>query len=243
MTPAQVTESDGTRPNPPVLGSLAYLMLNMPLGIATFTMVVTLLSVGVSTVIIWVGLPVLAAAVLLWRGTARLERRRVHAMLGTYIATPYKPLPERMSAQWRTRFSDAATWKDMAYMILLLPVGVAEFTLMVSFWSASLWFLFLPVYWAWMPADWYPVAWDNPVVSVDSTWEALPWAALGAILLAVSIAMTRGLGALHARFARALLGPSRRELDRMTATSAPRYSAPPTVDVEFRTHVYPGNVT
>lgn len=241
MTPAQVTESDGTRPNPPVLGALAYLMLSMPLGIATFTMVVTLLSVGVSTVIIWIGLPVLAAAVLLWRGTARLERRRVHVMLGTYIATPYRPLPEGLTAQWKTRFTDAATWKDVAYLVLLLPVGLAEFALMVSFWSASLWFLFLPVYWGWLPDEWYPVAWNNPVISVDSTWEALPWAALGAILLAVSIAMTRGLGVLHARFARAMLGPSRRKLDSMApATATSGWTAPRTEHVDFRTHVFPG---
>ena len=36
---------------------------------------------------------ILAAAVLAWRGAAQLERARVHAMLGTYIASPYRPLP------------------------------------------------------------------------------------------------------------------------------------------------------
>src|SRR6266487_6404604 len=111
MSPAHVTERDGTHPNPPVVGSLAYLLLNFPVGLASFVFLVTTLSVGLSTAIIWVGVPVLALAVLGVRGAARLERRRVHAMLRTYIATPYRPLPDGMSASWKTRLKDGATWK------------------------------------------------------------------------------------------------------------------------------------
>jgi hypothetical protein len=234
MAAANVTESDGTKPNPPVLGSLFYLLLNLPAGIAGFTMVIVMLSVGVSTVIIWVGLPVLMLAVLLTRGSARLERGRVHAMLGTYVASPYRPLPEGVGRQFKTRFKDAATWKDMAYLVLLLPIGIAEFTLMVTFWSTSLWFLFLPVYWGFMPDDWYPVGWNHPIVSVDSTWEALPWAALGAMLLAVTVVLTKGLGTLHARYARAMLGPSRRRVDAMATATRPGWG------MDLRTHVFPG---
>jgi hypothetical protein len=241
MAPALVTERDGTRPDPPVFGSLAYLVLSLPVGIAGFVFVVTTVSVGLGTAIIWVGVPVLALAMLIWRAGARLERRRVHALLGTYIATPYRPLPDGLSAQWRTRVRDGATWKDMAYFVLLLPIGVTEFSLMVSLWSASLWLLFLPLYFGFLPVEWYPVVWDNSFVRVDSTWEALPWAALGAILLAMTIVLTKALGTLHARYARAMLGPSGRRLDRLGRTDT--YIAPPAsrgAGVEFRTHVYPG---
>ena len=234
MTPAHVTERDGTNPNPPVLGSLAYLLLNFPLGIASFVFVVTMVSVGFSTAVIWVGVPVLAIAVLVWRGAARLERRRVHAMLRTYIATPYRPLPEGNGGRWKTRLKDGATWKDLTYFLLLGPIGVAEFTVMVTFWSASLWLLFLPVWIGFLPHAWYPEVWGYVLGSVDSTWEALPWAAVGAVLLAVTILMTRAFGSLHARFARALLGPSRRRLDALERTSSP------SIDWDFRTHVYPG---
>ena len=233
MTSAHVTERDGSRPNPPVLGSLAYLLLNLPVGIAGFVFVVTTVSVGVSTAIIWVGVPVLALAMLVWRGGARLERQRVHAMLRTYVALPYRPLPEGLSGQWRTRVRDAATWKDMAYFVLLLPIGVAEFTLMVSFWSVSLWLLLLPLYFGFLPADWYPEVWGHPLGSVDSAFEALPWAALGAILLAMTVVMTKGLGSLHARYARAMLGPSRRRVDAFDPSAVP-------AGVDFRAHVYPG---
>jgi hypothetical protein len=233
MSPAQVTERDGTHPNPPVVGSLAYLLLNFPVGLGAFIFLVTTLSVGASTAIIWVGVPVLAIALLAWRGAAKLERRRVHAMLGTYIATPYRPLPE--SGKWKARLKDPATWKDLAYFVLLGPIGIAEFTLMVSFWASSLWLVLLPLWFGFVPQDWYPEVWGWVLGDVHSTWEALPWAAVGAVLLAITVALTRVLGALHARFARSLLGPSRRRLDALE-----RSTSPAAVDWDFRTHVYPG---
>jgi hypothetical protein len=215
MMSANVTEHDGTSPNPPLLGSLVYLVLNLPVGIAGFVFVVTTMCVGLSTAIIWVGVPVLALAMLVWRAGARLERQRVHAMLRTYVATPYRPLPEGMSGQWKTRVKDPATWKDMIYFVLMLPIGIAEFTLMVVSWSVSLWLLLLPLYFGFLPDDWYPVIDNHPIAWVDTPFEALPWSAAGAILLAVTVAMTKGLGTLHARYARAMLGPSARKLDAM----------------------------
>lgn len=210
------TERDGTRPNPPLLGSLLYLVMNLPIGIATFVFVVTALSVGLGTVVIWVGLAVLAVAMLVWRGFAQVERARVHAMLGTYIATPYRPDEGR---RWSTRVKDAATWKDMAYCVLLLPIGIAEFTLMVTFWATSLWLVTLPAYWSWLPADWRPVLWDAPLFSVGSWPETLPWAALGVLILAMAVALTRALGTLHARYARVMLGPSQRHISKLEQLS------------------------
>ncbi len=197
---------DGTRPEPPLLGALGYLLLNLPLGIAGFVGVITLFSVGASTAVVWVGLPVLALAVALTRGAARLERARVYAMLDTYIATPYRPLPER--GRWKARAKDVATYRDAGYLLALLPIGVAEFSLLVSFWASTVGLLFLPVYYRYLPTGSYRLGdWDRPVVVVDSVWEALPFSALGVLLLAVSLVLTRGLARAHARFARALLGP------------------------------------
>jgi hypothetical protein len=212
------TELDGTRPDPPLFGSLAYLVMNLPIGIASFVFVVTTMSVGLGTVVIWVGLAVLAVAMLAWRGFAQLERARVHAMLGTYIATPYRPLPEN-GKRWTTRVKDPATWKDMVYCVLLLPIGIAEFTVMVTTWAASLWMLAMPIYWTWMPEDWRAEVWNEPFLEVDSWFDTLPWAALGVLGLGIAIALTRMLGVLHARYARALLGPSARRISKLEQLS------------------------
>jgi hypothetical protein len=211
------THRDGTRPNPPLLGSLAYLVMNLPIGIGSFVFVVVSMSLGVSTMIIWVGLAVLAVGLLVMRGLTSLERLRVHAMLGTYIATPYRPLPSK--GRWLARVKDPATWKDMAYLVLMLPVGIAEFTIMVTLWAVSLYLTFLPVYWAWVPSDWQMVLWDHSIVSVDSWWETLPFAGLGVVILAVTIIVTNALGTLHAVYARAMLGPSERRIAKLEGLS------------------------
>jgi hypothetical protein len=161
-------------------------------------------------------------------------------MLRTYVATPYRPLPNGVSAQWKARVKEAATWKDMTYFLLMFPVGIAEFTLMTTFWAASLWLLFLPLYFGFLPESWYPDVWNHPFIHVDSTWEALPWAAIGALLLAVTVAMTKVLGSLHARFARAMLGPSQRTLDALAGAPDQRPVNWTATGLDFRTHVYPG---
>ncbi|MGB3443106.1 MAG: sensor domain-containing protein [Actinophytocola sp.] len=211
------TERDGSRPNPPLLGALAYLVMNLPIGIASFVFVVTTMAVGVSTVIIWVGLAVLAVAVLGMRGMATLERLRVRTMLGTYVASPYRPAGEK--SRWLSRVKDPATWKDMVYLVLMLPIGIAEFTITVVAWSVAMYLTLLPLYWNWMPGDWQIVMWNHPVVSIDSWVGTLPFAGLGVMVLALAIIVTRGLGTLHAVYARAMLGPSERHIAKLEGLS------------------------
>ncbi|WP_216214523.1 sensor domain-containing protein [Amycolatopsis aidingensis] len=202
--------NDGTHQRPPFGGSLAYLLMNMPLGILCFVTLVTLSSVGVGTAIIWVGIPVLALGVLLCRGGARVERARVYALLDTYIPLPYRPLPEgSQRLRWRARLRDQATWRDLGYFVLLFPLGLIEFVLMVAFWSVSLAFAGLPVYYRFLPEGaYYFPSFDLRWITVDSTLSALPWAALGVLFIAMSIVVTRSMGRAHASFARVLLGPS-----------------------------------
>jgi hypothetical protein len=211
------TERDGSRPNPPLLGALAYLVMNLPIGIASFVFVVTTVSVGVSTVIIWVGLAVLAVAVLAMRGMATLERLRVRTMLGTYVASPYRPAGKK--SRWLSRVKDPATWKDMVYLVLMLPVGIAEFTITVVLWAVALYLTLLPLYWNWIPDDWQLVLWNHQVVSIDSWLGTLPFAGLGVLMLAMAIIVTRGLGTLHAVYARAMLGPSERRIAKLEGLS------------------------
>jgi putative sensor protein len=212
-----MTTTDGTRPNPPLLGALAYLVMNLPVGIGSFVFVVVATSVGIGTAIIWVGLAVLAVGLLVTRGLANLERLRVHKMLGAYVASPYRPLPER--GRWLARVKDPATWKDMAYLVLMLPLGIAEFTIMVVFWAVSLHLTLLPVYWAWIPSDWQLVMWDHRVVTIDSWASTLPFAGAGVLILALTIIITNALGTMHAMYARAMLGPSPRRIAKLEGLS------------------------
>lgn len=67
---------------------LAYLLLGLPVGVVTFTVVVTGVALGVSLLITLVGIPVLVATAYADRGLAWLERRRAALVLGARSATP-----------------------------------------------------------------------------------------------------------------------------------------------------------
>lgn len=203
------SERDGRRPRPSTGGSLVYLVTNLPLGTVSFTLLVTLAAVGTVTVVVWVGLPVLVLTVLAVRGAASAERARVHALLNTYIARPYRALPEGgWLVRWKARLAEGATWRDFAYLVLLFPIGTAEFVVVLALWPLALALTGLPIYVRYLPDGVLTFEWDGVRwFVVDSAVGALPWAMLGILFLGVAIALTRALGELHARFARALLGP------------------------------------
>ncbi|SFJ84863.1 sensor domain-containing protein [Amycolatopsis sacchari] len=210
MTSASSVE-DGSRPYPSIAGSLLYLLLNLPLGIAGFVGVTTLAAVGLTTAVVWIGVPVLALLVLGSRAAAQFERARAHALLGTYVVSPYRPLPGTgWRLRWRTRVLDGATWRDMGYFVLLLPLGLAEFVPLVVTWAAGLGLTALPIYFRYLPNAAFITFDGTHHVVIDSTVDALPWAALGLAVLALAIAMTRALGVAHARLVRVLLGPGPR---------------------------------
>ncbi|MBB3661731.1 hypothetical protein FB384_000635 [Prauserella sediminis] len=195
-------------------GALPFLLLSLPLGIVGFVFVVTTASVGAPTALVWVGIPVLMLLLAGTRGLADLERARVRGMLTSAVPRPYRPLPQGpVRSRWLARARDAQTWRDVVYLILLLPVGIAEFALVVVFWSVSLAMIALPVYYRFLPEGLYAFpSHDLRWITVDSVPTALPWMALGALLAWVSVAVTRRLGAGHALLARALLGPTARRM-------------------------------
>ncbi|WP_326568635.1 sensor domain-containing protein [Amycolatopsis rhabdoformis] len=214
-----VTVSPAKRRHPPFGRALAFLLLNLPLGILSFVLITVLLSAGAGTLVVWVGVPLLAFLVLLTRGAGRMERARVFALLDTYVDSPYLPLPpEGQRARWTTRLKDGATWRDLSYFFLLFPLGLAEFVLVVTFWATSLSLVALPIYYRFLPEGaWFFPGYDVRWITVDSAVSALPWAALGVLFAALSVALTRGLAALHGGLAVALLRPTvsqRRRMER-----------------------------
>lgn len=197
------------RNGPSLGGSVTYLLLNLPLGIVAFWLLVACLSAGLGTAVLGVGLGLLALAVPGVRGAATFERARLYAQLDTYVDLPYLPLPQGWKARWTTRLRDPSTYRDLAYLSLLFPIGLVEFVLVTAFWWAGLWLATLPITFRFLPGEaYYFPDQDLPWITVDSTLDALPWAGLGLLLIPVSVVVTKALARLHAGFAVALLGPT-----------------------------------
>ena len=195
-----------------------YLLLSFPIGILTFVWVVTALSLGLGTLIIWIGVPILIAFFEANRGFATLERRRAGWLLREPIPTAYLPQRRRgMFAYLRTKLGDAAVWKDLLWLAILLPVfGLAGFTIVVSCWGAALGTLLLPA-WYWSIPDGI----DYGIITIDTLDEAWIGVPVGLVLLAVTVPLTRAMGYGLGAFGRSLLAPSERrrvmELERTRA--------------------------
>ncbi|WP_037348468.1 sensor domain-containing protein [Sciscionella sediminilitoris] len=202
-----------TRNRPNTGAALGYFLLGMPLAILWFTLLVTLLTVGVAGSITWVGLPILAFAILLTRGIGRFEIGRANAMLGTRIIPAY-----RAARGIKARMADPATWRGLGYTLSLLPITILEFAVVVGLWAAGLNYFAVPFYyWALPGGIWtFPTIGDGPHwFAVRSFTDGLPWMALGALLLTIAVLVTKGLAVWHARYARRILGESGR-MDRNT---------------------------
>ncbi len=132
-----------------------HLLFNLPVGIVTFTVVVTGLATGLGLLITLIGIPIIFATMYLSRGMGTFERARARALLHVDVPEPYRPDPQP-DKWWRVhvaRFTDPATWVEVGYHLMMLPVGIFTFTLVLTFWSVSLSLLTLPLYFWALPHD------------------------------------------------------------------------------------------
>ena len=130
-----------------------YLLVGLPLGVATFTIAITGLSLAAGLAITLIGIPVLVATLFAVRGIAHLERRRAGALLGEPVTDIERSWRGRPWQTTKAATTDPAAWRDVAWSLLLLPVGTAGFTVAVTLWSTALGFVTSPLwYWA-LPDD------------------------------------------------------------------------------------------
>ena len=108
------------------------------------------LGFGFSLVVIaLVGLPVLGVTLRFAEWFATAERARLGLMLGVRI--PAWPAEARAGYRWgivpRWRmFTERATWSEIGYGLLRLPVSAVAATVSVAAWAAGLVMLTLPLY-------------------------------------------------------------------------------------------------
>jgi signal transduction histidine kinase len=184
-------------------GRILYLLLALPLGVAEFSFLVTAISFGFGTAITLIGIPVLVGTVWAWRWLAELERRLIGRLIGVEIPTPYRPDPT--GARWwkrvAARLSDPATWKDLAFLLLQLPLGILSFTVAATVLGVGLGALFAPAYyWALPDGTWLTA------IHIDAFGEALAVVPAGALILLLGIPGLSALGRLYGWLAAQLLG-------------------------------------
>jgi signal transduction histidine kinase len=196
---------DGMR-KPNALAAGFYLLTHLVTGIFWFTLTFVLTVVGLATAILWVGFPILWLAMNAGRAGASLERAWVRVALRTDIPKPYRPQIEGSPLEkWKHQFTDPATWRDLGYLALLVPVGALEFASFITIWSVVAAFVGVPF---WIDDAPFAVI-VGEFWTINSFYSALPVTLIGLALVPFAVMGTKWLGALHGRLARAMLGPTR----------------------------------
>jgi signal transduction histidine kinase len=187
-----------------ILNDIVFLLLSGVLGIVWFIVAVVGFAVGVPLMVIGVGVPILAATIgaLVWG--AHLERSRIRVFLGIDIPSPYRDLPRDgglIRRGWRM-LRTSALWRDVAYLLLLFPVGLLELTVALI----PLQFLIAPVITFFGGTQ--SVFWWH----IDGFFEAILALLIGAVLLVPLSIVINLLAALHGEVAKRLLARSTEEI-------------------------------
>ena len=201
--------------DPRTYGALFYMLLSLATGVVYFTVVTTGLSASLPLLILVLGVPLLVVFLGLIRVLSLVEGRIVEVLLGERM--PRRPLYSQrgkgLLERIKEMFTDLRTWTAMLYFLLMLPLGIAYFTIAVTGLALALAFIAAPL------AAWTGIAdiradvdgWmligeaGNGIVTNVHAWE-LPFMLVGGILLLfVMLHLARGIGKLHGLLAKHLL--------------------------------------
>jgi uncharacterized membrane protein len=197
----------GVIAEPRTYASLFYMLLSLATGIFYFTWVVTGVSLSGGLAVLIIGIPF----VILYFGSVRVlslvEGRIVETMLGERMprrplySTRGQPLLERI----KDLFTDPRTWATQLYFLLMLPLGIAYFTVAVTGLATSLALTAAPI--AVLLGDFGGALWIDEinVMDVHGLW-ALPLCFIaGVVLLFLTLHLARGVGYLHGQLAKHML--------------------------------------
>jgi len=189
---------------PRTYGSLLYLWLGFPLGLAYFVGLTVGISAGVPLTIIWIGLLVLLVTFLAAWGAAGLERQLAIHLLGAHVPERVThPASDRLLPRLGALLSSAALWKGMAFLFFKFPIALATWVVSLVSLVVPLAFVLVPVAWLVNPEEihigiglWQP----------ESFLGTLPFGIAGVLGLLVALHLQNGMGWFWARLAEWMLG-------------------------------------
>ena len=196
----------GVFADPKAWGGLVFMLISLVTGILYFTWAVTGLSVSLGLMILIIGVPIAILFLLSFRGFAFLEGRLVEALLGERM--PRRASFTDSSLSWIERLkillTGKATWLSIIYMILMLPLGIIYFTAVVTLVAVSVSLIASPI---------LTYAFNIPIgtfIDGGLVWQLQEYltpllAILGVVLATSTLHISRWVGKVHGKFAKALL--------------------------------------
>jgi len=197
----------GVAVDPRAWTAMFYMLLSLATGVAYFTIVVTGLSLSAGLAILIIGIPVAVLFVGLVRALSLVEGRLVEVMLGERM--PRRPLYAERGKPWLTRigmmFTDPRTWSTMLYQVLMLPLGIAYFTAIVTLMGLSVGFVAGGFGGILAPLGFGSLVFASHDVELIGLWAAPLVLAAGALLFFLTLHLARGVGIAHGALAKHLM--------------------------------------
>jgi uncharacterized membrane protein len=195
--------------DPRAYTSLFFMILSLATGIIYFTFVVVGLSMSAGLAVLIVGVPFFLLFIAIARVISLAEGRLIEAVTGERM--PRRPVhpgpPQGFWVRVGHMLGDRRTWSTLAYLALMLPLGIVYFVIAIVGLSLSFGLIVAPLASLMDRAGWlgYPGQIHSNPAWLDSLWAAPFVIAIGALLLTVLMHVARGVGRLHAGYAKALL--------------------------------------
>lgn len=211
-----------------------FLLLAFPLGLFYFILVVVGLSVGASTLILWIGIPILFLTFLAVRAIVHIEIAMVESLLHVYI--PRKPrsrAPRTLQQYCRALFKDPLTWKGILYIVCVkYPLGTVFFCITLTLLCIVASFVLMPLGYLICTSIYNALGLHDPWGMLQIQEKAFSWSfivingqfqaidfiksfavtAIGLVLWFPTRYVIKGMAYATGVSAKALLGASEREM-------------------------------
>lgn len=133
--------------------SLLYLLFSLPLGMLYFTAVIAGVSLGAGTLIIYIGIPLLAFTLVAAKGFVNFDKILASKLLNQNICLhPMDSFQAQDGKGFIRNILDTIkhprNWSYILYCIVKLPIGILNFTVAITLTVLSLGFLLSPVLYA-----------------------------------------------------------------------------------------------
>lgn len=198
------------------------LILSLPKGIAAFVIAVVGISVSLPLSVFILGLPLLAAVLILCRRLLESEKRLVDAWVKgekpvEAVGTPAED-PGSASSGWKgllSVFGSGRAYRSLFYSISQLPVGIASFTIAVVLPVTAFGIMLSPLaYWVsdeFFQFDLFQTGWSVnelfPQLAVTSYRLSWIYGGVGALLVLLLPLVLRTLGRFYAVWIQGIAGP------------------------------------
>ncbi len=199
----------GVVSDPRAYGGLMYMLLSIVTGTFYFAWTIAGLATSAGLIFLIIGIPFALLFIGSERVLSLVEGRIVEGLLGVRMPRrlpPASAADETVWARIKDALADIRTWSSMLYLILMLPLGIAYFTIAVVGLSLSLGiaasslFALVTNHVDFQVSD---VPWLNHFLH---TAPGLAAAMLfGILLFFILLHICKGVGWIHGRIAEALL--------------------------------------